>query len=112
MLLSVLRNIFHHNSFRPGQLEAVMQVAHGKDVFVRLPTGGGKSVCMFLVPLAMGGEAMGIVISPLIGLIDQQVKQLELYGILIILMLNNRLLSSIQLECLLFMAEITGTLKR
>lgn len=71
-LQCVLNDTFHYDCFRPGQLEAVLPVAHGKDVFVRMPTGGGKSVCMYLIPLALSGDAMGIVISPLVG---QQVMQ-------------------------------------
>ena len=39
---------FQFGEFRPGQLETLMAVLHGTDVFVRLPTGGGKSLCMFL----------------------------------------------------------------
>ena len=74
MLQGVLRDVFGHQSFRPGQLEALLPVAHGKDVFVRMPTGGGKSLCMFLVPLCISSEAMGIVISPLVGLVEQQVS--------------------------------------
>ena len=70
----VLRDIFHHQYFRPGQLEALLAVAHGKDAFVRMPTGGGKTLCMFLVPLSISSEAMGIVISPLVGLMEQQVN--------------------------------------
>ena len=72
-LASVLRDTFGFQQFGPGQLEAVLPPAHGKDVFVRMATGGGKSLCMFLLPLAVGSEAMGIVVSPLIGLVEQQV---------------------------------------
>lgn len=72
-LTSVLRDTFHYEHFRPGQLEAILPAAHGKDVFVRMPTGGGKSLCMFLLPLSISSEAMGIVLSPLIGLMEQQV---------------------------------------
>ena len=72
-LESVLRDTFHFQSFLPGQLEAVLAIAHGKDVFARMPTGGGKSLCMFLVPLSINDEAMGIIISPLVGLMQQQV---------------------------------------
>jgi superfamily II DNA helicase RecQ len=73
-LEGALRSTFRHASFRPGQLEALLSVSHGKDVFVRMPTGGGKSLCMFLVPISLGRGAMGIVISPLVGLIEQQVS--------------------------------------
>ena len=73
-LKEVLSNVFHRESFRPGQLEALLPVAHGRDVFVHMPTGGGKSVCMYLVALALSSEAMGIVVSPLVGLVEQQVS--------------------------------------
>lgn len=73
-LRNVLFSTFKHRQFLPGQLEALLPVAHGKDVFVHMRTGGGKSLCMFVVPLAIGGEAMGIIISPLIGLMEQQVS--------------------------------------
>lgn len=66
---------FRFNNFRQGQLEALLPAAHGKDVFVRMPTGGGKSLCMYLVPLAMSDKAIGIVVSPLVRLLDQQVSQ-------------------------------------
>ena len=69
-LRSVLRNTFGYESFRPGQLQVVLAVAHGQDVFVRVPTGGGKSLCiiMYLVPLAIGSGAMGVMVSPLVAL--------------------------------------------
>ena len=47
-----LRRYFRHESFRPGQLEALIPIAHGKDVFVRMATGSGKTLCMLLPPLA------------------------------------------------------------
>ena len=56
-------------------MEAVLPVAHGKDFFVKMPTGGGKSLCMYLVPLSISNEAMGIVISLLVGLMVQQVNK-------------------------------------
>ena len=65
---------FGFKALRQGQLEGVLPVAHGKDVFVRMPTGGGKSLCMFLLPLSVSSTAMGIVISPLISLVEQQVS--------------------------------------
>ena len=49
-----------------------LPVVHGKDVFVRLATGSGKS-CMFLAPLAISDIAMAVIISPLNGLMDEQV---------------------------------------
>ena len=73
-LTEALSLYFGFSSFRPGQLEALLPVAHGKDAFVRMPTGGGKSLCMFLMPLTVSSAAMGVVISPLVGLIEQQVS--------------------------------------
>ena len=50
--------------------------AHAQDTFVRMPTGGGNTLCMFLMPLSMSSDAMGVIISPLVGLIEQQVYTL------------------------------------
>ena len=60
-------------SFCPGQLESTLPAMHHKDVFVRMATGSGKSLCMFLVPLSRNSTAMGIIISPLKALMEQQV---------------------------------------
>ena len=65
-----------HFKFRPGQLEALLPVVH---VFVRMPTGGRKSLRMFLVPLAVNKKAIGVV-SPLVSLMDQQVSKLYAAG--------------------------------
>ena len=75
-LKEALQGHFKFTTFRPGQLEALLPVVHGKDVFVRMPTGGGKSLCMFLVPLAVNKKAIGVVVSLLISLMDQQVSKL------------------------------------
>ena len=73
-LKDALQVHFKYHDFRPGQLEALLPVVHGRDVFVRLPTGGGKSLCIFLAPLAISDRAICIVVSPLISLMDQQVS--------------------------------------
>ena len=52
-LTDALRSYYGFASFRPGQLEALLPVAHGRDTFIRMPTGGGKTLCMFLVPLSI-----------------------------------------------------------
>ena len=54
-------------SFRPGQLEVLLP---GKDVFARMATGAGKSLCFYLVPLSLSSSAVGVVVGPLM---DQQV---------------------------------------
>ena len=68
-----LRTYFKFATFRPGQLDALLPLVHGRDVFVRMATGAGKSLCMFLPPLAIGESAIGVVISPLNALMEEQV---------------------------------------
>lgn len=51
-----------------------MPLVHGRDVFTRMATGAGKSLCMYLAPLALGESAVGVVISPLNALMEQQVQ--------------------------------------
>ena len=65
-----LQKYFKYSSFRPGQLETLLPLIHGRDVFARMATGAGKSLCMFL---AIGESAVGVIISPLSALMDQQV---------------------------------------
>lgn len=79
--MNALKTYFKFVCFRPGQLDAVLPPLHGRDVFVRLPTGGGKSLCMFIVALAHEPDKLGVVISPLISLMDEQVlySTLKLY---------------------------------
>lgn len=64
---------FKFDDFREGQLEAMLPVMHGRDVFVRMATGSGKSLCMFLPSLAASDVSMSVIISPLNALMDQQV---------------------------------------
>ena len=71
--LDTLNHYFKYSSFRPGQLDAILAVLNRKDVFVRMATGSGKSLCMFIPVLASHENAMGIIVSPLNGLMDQQV---------------------------------------
>ena len=77
-----LKKYFKYSSFRPGQLASTAAVLHGRDTFVRMATGAGKSLCIFLAPLAVSNTAMAVVISPLVGLMDQQVSLSRLIGTL------------------------------
>ena len=71
---AALRDIFKCKSFKPGQLSALMPVLHGQDAFVKMATGAGMSLCFFLAPLSVSPQAMAVVISPLNGLMEQQVQ--------------------------------------
>ena len=66
--------VFGFSEFRTGQLEAIFPALHGRDTFVRMATGSGKSMYMFMVPLVQSDTAMGIVISPLNSLMDEHLS--------------------------------------
>ena len=69
----VLQNVFGYTEFRAGQLKAAVAALHGHDVFVQMCTGGGKTLCMFLPPLSVSTTSVGVVISPLNSIMDEQV---------------------------------------
>jgi ATP-dependent DNA helicase RecQ len=75
----ILHQTFGFPAFRGLQSEAVHHVTNGGDALVLMPTGGGKSVCYQVPALARGG--MGLVVSPLIALMDDQVAALRQLGI-------------------------------
>jgi len=71
----ILKNIFGHDNFRSFQEEVVDTILAKQDVLTILPTGGGKSLCYQLPTLLM--EGVTVVISPLIALMQDQVKALN-----------------------------------
>lgn len=73
------RRIFGHHSFRPGQQEVIEHAVNGRDVFVLMPTGGGKSLCYQLPACCCPG--LSVVISPLLSLIQDQVQSLTKCGV-------------------------------
>lgn len=75
----ILKRIWGYDAFRPLQEDIVDAAIYGKDVLALLPTGGGKSIC-FQVP-GMAREGLCIVISPLIALMEDQVRQLTKRGV-------------------------------
>src|SRR5690554_6106034 len=78
-LLHRLKTHFGHDGFRPMQEPIVADAVAGRDVFVILPTGGGKSLC-YQFP-AVVGEGLTVVVSPLIALMQNQVDLLTANGV-------------------------------
>ena len=74
-LHKALKRHFGFDSFKNNQEAVISSLLDGKDVFVLMPTGGGKSMCYQLPSLLMGGTA--IVISPLIALMKNQVDAMR-----------------------------------
>jgi ATP-dependent DNA helicase RecQ len=75
----ILRDTFGYTSFRGAQQDIVTHVAAGGDALVLMPTGGGKSLCYQIPALLRGG--VGIVVSPLIALMQDQVDALKQLGV-------------------------------
>ena len=86
-LLDALKEHFGHERFRPAQEAAIRDAVAGRDVFVVMPTGGGKSLCYQLPALLKSDGGTGatggvtVVVSPLIALMQNQVDALRQSGI-------------------------------
>ena len=74
-----LKDIFGYTTFRGNQEVVIKNILSGRNTFVIMPTGAGKSLCYQLQ--AMVRDGLAIVISPLIALMKNQVDQLNAYGI-------------------------------
>jgi ATP-dependent DNA helicase RecQ len=75
----ILSSVFGYQEFRPPQDQVIATVLNGENVFVLMPTGGGKSLCYQIPALVRSG--VGIVISPLIALMQDQVSALTQAGV-------------------------------
>lgn len=76
---TTLRRVFGFPAFRPHQQEIIEGLLEGRDAFVLMPTGGGKSLC-YQIP-ALHRRGVGIVVSPLISLMKDQVDALRANGV-------------------------------
>src|SRR6202162_1512529 len=77
--LDILQTVFGYTSFRAQQQAIVEHVVHGGDALVLMPTGGGKSLC-YQIP-ALVRDGVGVVVSPLIALMQDQVDALAEVGV-------------------------------
>ena len=95
---TVLKDCFHLRGFRKNQLEAINATLAGKDVFVLMPTGGGKSLCYQLPSIIRSGNTGGVtvVISPLLSLMRDQVDHLQ----------------KLRIQAFLYNGEVTAEHKR
>ena len=77
--IEILKEIYGYNNFRGQQAEIIDRVASGYDALVLMPTGAGKSLC-YQIP-ALLREGTGIIISPLIALMQDQVDAMRQLGV-------------------------------
>ena len=77
--LGLLQTVFGYPAFRGSQAQIIDHVVEGGDALVLMPTGGGKSLC-YQIP-AMQRQGVGIVVSPLIALMQDQVEALAEVGV-------------------------------
>ena len=78
-LLAILKTVYGYDSFRGRQREIIEHVIAGHHAFVLMPTGGGKSLCYQIPALVRPG--IGLVVSPLIALMEDQVAALRQAGV-------------------------------
>jgi len=76
---TILQTTFGYDDFRHNQKDIIDQLLEGGDAFVLMPTGGGKSLC-YQIP-AMARDGVGVIVSPLIALMQDQVDALQQLGI-------------------------------
>ncbi|OBT13385.1 ATP-dependent DNA helicase RecQ [Vibrio sp. UCD-FRSSP16_10] len=77
--LEVLKNVFGYDHFRHQQQAIVDSIVEGQDVLTLMPTGGGKSICYQIPAIVRSG--VGVVVSPLIALMKDQVDALRQVGV-------------------------------
>ena len=75
----ILRSVFGYDDFRFRQSDIIQTLLDGHDALVLMPTGGGKSLC-YQIP-ALVRDGVGVVVSPLIALMQDQVDALAQNGV-------------------------------
>lgn len=76
---ALLKSVFGYADFRPGQAEIIGAVLAGEPVLAIMPTGSGKSMCYQMPAILDGG--LTVVVSPLIALMRDQVRQMQAFGV-------------------------------
>ena len=84
----VLRETFGHTDFRGLQAGVIGEILAGRSALAVLPTGGGKSLCYQIPSLVRPG--LGLVVSPLIALMADEVSALQQSGVALTVMLQRR----------------------
>src|SRR5271156_2842519 len=79
MKRALLKSAFGHDAFHPGQEELIDALQNGRDLLGVMATGSGKSLCYQFPAVERGKRCL--VVSPLISLMNDQVKKLEIAGI-------------------------------
>ena len=77
--VETLKEYFGYDSFREGQEDIIHAILEGRDILAIMPTGAGKSICYQVPALMLDG--ITVVISPLISLMQDQVKSLNEAGV-------------------------------
>lgn len=88
-LENYLNEKFGYSEFKPGQKEVIEGLLQGQDTFAVLPTGTGKSLCYQLTGELLTGQV--IIVSPLLSLMEDQVRQLQKKGIREVIAVNSSL---------------------
>ncbi|MGM0522738.1 MAG: RecQ family ATP-dependent DNA helicase [Bacillota bacterium] len=85
--LETLQHYFQYSEFQPGQEAVIDDLNAGHDVLLTLPTGAGKSIC-YQVPALMN-DGLTLVVTPLLSLMEDQVRHLKAFGIKRVAALNS-----------------------